>query len=233
MLMLDFGLSPAQILFLQTPSKVKTDDIFRIILRELIIKGVVRLSITDEFPTKRSKKIQKYYRFIKGYAFDTYEPLVFEKSFLYPLEDGEHVQVKVLTNYVLRKYSMPSDFVTKKIYIPLSKDKFISSLPILKTFGYYSIKRKSKQLLIEVDEFINQQEEVLSSLIDGDQAEFISAMNDTGTFVFLFETRNPDLYNNIIRMMKEVYNNQPLGADNDLTNFMEAFNVDMSYMAEH
>lgn len=230
--MLNIELFPAQVLFLQAPSRVTIEEVFSVILRDLVINRVLNLAKLKSYPTERSKKTQKYYRFIKGTAYEGYEPMSYETRFLSPFEDAEQVQSKVLTNFVLRKYSMPSGFTDEKIFRPLAKDKYISSLPILKTFGYYSIKSKTKQILSEVDDFINNQEQKLESLIDGDKAEFISTMNETGTYIFQFENKNPELFKNIISMVKRIYRTQPLGPDNDLTNFMEAFNVDMRYFDE-
>ena len=231
--MLNIELSYTQIIFVQNPSKIGIDEVFSSILRDLIIKGVLQLHRIKTLPTKRSKKVQKYFRFMKGQAYSGYEPLPFETSFLSPLEDIDQVQPKVLTNYVLRNYSMPSAFISKKIYAPLAKDKYISSIPVLKAFGFYSIKTNTKNMLTEVNDFINTQEETLLSLINGDNSKFISTMNETGSYVFMLEKKNPDLYKDIISMVNNIYKNQPLGADNDLSNFMEAFSVNMSYFEEH
>lgn len=230
--MLNTELFPAQVLFLQTPSKVSIEEVFSVILKDLVIRRVLNLVKLKSYPTERSTKTQKYFRFIKGIAYEGYEPMKFEKSFLIPFEEAEQVQAKVLTNFALRKYNMPSGFIDERIFIPLAKDDYISSLPLLKTFGYYSIKSKTKEIIAEVEEFMTTQEQRLESLIDGDKAEFVSAMNDTGTYVFQFEKRNPELYHNIISMVKRIYRTQPLGPDNDLTNFMEAFNVNMRYFEE-
>ena len=230
--MLNTELYPAQILFLQEPSKISINEVFSIILRDLVLRRVLHLAKLKSYPTERSKKTQKYYRFIKGEEFSNYEPMSFENRFLSPFEDAEQVQAKVLTNYVLKPYSMPSDFITKKIFKPLAKDKYISSLPFLKTFGYYSIKPKTKELLTEVKDFIATQEQKLESLIDGDKAEFVSVINETGAYIFYFEKNNAELYKNIVSMVKRIFRTKPLGIENDLANFMEALNVDMRYFEE-
>ncbi len=231
--MFDTDLLPAQIIFLQNPSRIRVNEIIGAILRDLTLRRVLNVVKITSYPTDRSRKKQKYFRFAKGSAFEGYEPKIFEKSFLTPLsEDEDMIQAKILTNFVLRKYSMISGFIDEKIFAPLHKEGYISSLPILKTFGYYSMSKKGKEIVQIANEFVKTQEEKLESLIDGDKGEFFNALNETGTFAFQFEKTNPKLYKNLISMVKRINRTKPLGPENDLTNFMEAMNIDLSYFEE-
>ncbi|HAM99523.1 MAG TPA: hypothetical protein DCQ26_13020 [Marinilabiliales bacterium] len=227
--MLNTELFPAQVFYLLAPKKVHVHEVFATILRDLTLRNVIRVAKINSFPNDRSKKTQKYYRFIKGEAFKGYEPQPFEKSFLIPFEETENVQTKVLTNYVLRKYSMPSGFIGDQIYNPLSKAGYIGSIPILKAFGYLSLTHKGNEVVAQANEFIHQQEEKLTALIDGDREKFIHTINETGAYIFHFEENNPALYKNIISMVKRINKSKPMGPENDLTVFMEAMNIDLSY----
>ncbi len=230
--MFDTDLLPAQILFLQNPSKIRINEVIGAIFKDLTLRGVLNVVKIKSFPNNRSRKTQKYFRFAKGKVFEGYEPRLFEKGFLDPLEEEDMVQAKILTNFVLRKYSMVSGFIGDKIFKPLRKDGYISTLPILKTFGYYSLSKKGKKVVQMANEFVKIQEEKLEQLIDGDKGEFINAINETGTFAFQFEDTNPALYKNLISMVKRINRTKPLGSENDLTNFAEAMNIDLSYFTE-
>lgn len=230
--MLSTDLSPAQVLFLQAPSKIKIEDSLSSIFRDLTLRRIWNVIKFNKFPNDRSRKTQKYYVFVKGENFEGYEAEIFEKGFLNPLTEVNQVQAKILTNFVLRKYSMPSGFIGEKIYEPLRKNGYINSLPILKTFGYYSLSKQGKEVVEEVNAFLKTQEEKLEALIDGDKAEFIKVLNETGTYTFYFEKANPTLYKNIISMIKRINRSKPLGPENDLSNFAEAINIDLSYFIE-
>jgi hypothetical protein len=231
--MFSTDLSPVQVLFLQAPSKVKIDDMLGVIFRDLTLRRVWNVIKINSFPNDRSRKTQKYFMFIKGEMFEGYEPKPFEEVFINPFTEVNQVQSKILTNFALKKYSTPSGFINEKIYEPLRKEGYISSIPLLKTFGYYSLTTKAKQLVAEFNDYIQNQEQKLESLIDGNREEFINALNETGVYIFYFEKKNPVLYKNIISMLKRIHNSKPAIAEKDYIRFTEAIYVDLSYFVEH
>jgi hypothetical protein len=228
--MLNTELFPAQIIYLQAPKKVHVHDVIAAILQDLTLRKVLRVVKINSFPNDRSKKTQKYFMFVKGESFEGYEPKSFEKSVLAPFKEMEQVQAKLLTNFVLKRYGTPSGFIEAQIYSVLRAEGYIGSIPILKSFGYLSLTSKGKEEVEKANEFIAQQEEKLKSLIDGDRGQFIQAINETGTYVFHFEKWNPELYKNIVSMVKRINKSKPMGPDNDLSNFMEAMNIDISFL---
>jgi len=230
--MFSTDLSPVQVLFLQAPSKVKIDDMLGVIFRDLTLRRVWNVIKINSFPNSRSRKTQKYFYFVKGEKFEGYEPAPFEKVFIKPFTELNQVQSKILTNFVLKKYSMPSGFISERIYYPLHKEGYVSSLPILKAFGYYSLTSKGKQLVAEFNEFLQTQEQKLESLIDGDRDEFMKVLNETGVYIFYFEKKNPELYKNIISMLKRLTANKHSVDEKDIIRFTESINVDLSYFVE-
>lgn len=230
--MFNTDLSPVQVLFLQAPSKVRIEDMIGVIFRDLTLRRIWNVIKIKRFPNDRSRKTQKYFMFVKGENFAEYEPLSFETGFVKPLEEVNQVQAKILTNFVLRKYSMPSGFIAEKIYSPLHKEGYISSFPILKGLGYYKVTKKAKQLVAELNEFLKTQEEKLEALIDGDKEEFAKAIVETGVYTFYFEKTNPTLYKNIISMIRRIIRSDSMSPEVNLTNFMEAMNIDLSYFEE-
>lgn len=227
--MIHTELFPAQVFYLMAPKKVNIHEIFSIILRDLTIRNVIRVAKVNSFPNNRSKKTQKYFRFVKGNAFEGYEPKSFEKSFIAPFLETDYVQTKVLTNFVLQKYSMPSGFISDQFYKPLHKEGYVSSIPVLKSFGFLTVTSKGKKVAHEAHEFIHHQEEILTGLIDGDREKFINALYETGSYIFHFEETNPELYKNIISMVKRINKSKPLGPEHDLTLFFDAMNIDLGY----
>lgn len=225
-------LFPAQLIFLRSPKKIKVDEIFSYILQDLTLKRVLNLQKIQSFPNERSRKTQKYFMFVKGENYEGYDPQNFEKHFLSPFSELNQIQIKILTNYVLKKYSLPSKFIVKELYAPLHKQKYISAVPFLKSFGVYNLSREGKQAVAELNEFLHEREEKLTALIDGDREEFIRALNETGTYAFLFEHENPELHKNIISMVKRIHRSKPLGPENDLSPFFEAYNIDLGYFEE-
>jgi len=225
-------LSIAQIRFLMRPSKAKVRLVFSLILKELIYKGTLSLVKINSFPNDRSRKTQKYYMVQKGPHFNPEPDYLHEKKFLSPLEELDMVRVKNLTNYVLKNYTMPSNFIKWTMYNELSKDHYISGLPLLKTFGLYSLTSEGKQLVEEKEQLLEQQEEMLRGLIDGDKKNFFDAINECGANIFLMEERDPELYKNIISMVRRINQSKSLGPGKDLQNYMEAFNVDLGFLDE-
>ncbi|MFA6404187.1 MAG: hypothetical protein WCX31_21565 [Salinivirgaceae bacterium] len=230
--MLNTELLPAQIIYLQAPKKVHVHDVIAAILQDLTLRRILKVIKINSFPNDRSKKTQKYFMFTKGESFEGYEPKSFEKSVLAPFKELEQVQAKLLTNFVLKRYNMPSGFLKVQMYSALNKEGYIGSIPILKSFGYLSLTAKGNEEVAKANEFITQQEEKLSGLIDGDKGQFYQVINETGTYVFHFAESNPVLYKNIVSMVKRINKTKPLGPEKDLTNFMEAMNIDISFLKE-
>jgi ribosomal protein S19E (S16A) len=230
--MLNTDLSPVEIMFLQSPAKMKITDIFSTILKNLVLNKVLYLTRIYNYPTERSRRKQKYFMFEKGINYTGYEPKPFEKSFLSPFEEYNQLQTKTLTNYVLRNYSMPGGFIDRRIFQPLHKEGYISSIPVIKTFGFYNLSSKGKEIVKNANEFIAKQEQKLSSFDKELNEEFVDILNETGTFAFKFKKINPNLYDKIVSNIKRIYINQPFGTNKDLINFMQAINVDLSYFNE-
>ncbi len=231
--MFETDLFPAQVLFLQKPKKLKVPELFSAILQDLTLRKVLNLEKINSFPTERSKKTQKYFFFNKGENFEGYEPQRFEKYFLSPFTELNQVQSKSLTNYVLKRYALQSGFITDEVYAPLSKAGYVNAIPLMKGFGLFSLSSKGKEIANAANEFLEQQEGKLLELIDGDKEQFINTMKETGNFVFQIEHSNPDLYHELLSMVKRIYRTQPLGPENDLTEYYEAMNIDLGYFDEH
>ncbi|MDA3891764.1 MAG: hypothetical protein PF517_08890 [Salinivirgaceae bacterium] len=231
--MFNTDLAPVQVMFLKAPKKIGIDDVFSIILRDLTLRRILNVDKINCFPNDRSRKTQKYFMLVRGENYEGYEPKEFEKGFILPFLERNQVQTKTLTNFILRKYSTPSGFIDDKIFQPLHNEHYISSIPIVKTFGYYKVSNKGMEIVSELNEFIAGQEEKLTGLIDGDKGEFINALEETGVYIFHFEKNNPVLYKNLISMVKRVYVGKPFGPQLDLRHFMQAINLDLSYFVEH
>lgn len=226
------ALSIAHIRFMMSPSKTKIRTIFTMTLRELVYKEILSLAKINSFPNDRSRKTQKYWMIQKGPKYKPEPDFIHEKSFLSPLEELDQVRVKNLTNYVLRNYPMPSLFIKTNVYSYLKKEGYLTGIPLLKSFGIYSITPNGKQVIEEINHELEQHEETLRGLIEGDKQAFYDALTQCGTKVFLIESRDPELYNNIISMTKRIKQTKPLGPDKDLRNFSEAFDIDVSFLDE-
>lgn len=231
--MFNSELSPVQVMFLKLPSKISIHDVLSYILRDLTLRRILSVEKINSYPNDRSRKTQKYFMLTKGVNYEGYEPASFEKSTILPFTEYNQIQTKSLTNFILKKYSTPSSFIVDRIYSPLHKEGYVSSLPLLKTFGYYKLSKQGKDIINELNAFLESQEEKLTNLIDGDKNEFIEVLEETGTYVFYYEHHNPELYKNIISMVKRVNNTRTSAQDKDLIYFMEAMNLDLGYFDEH
>jgi len=228
--MLESELLPVQLFYLQAPKKFHVDEMFDIILKDLTLRKILRVQKINSFPTERSKKTQKYYMFTKGELFEGYEPQQFEKSIMVPFKEMDQVQFKTLTNFVIKKYAKPSGFIEDQCLNPLSKKGYVSTIPLLNWFGFISVKAKATSEVNKVNEYINQLENKLQGLIDGDVKQFIQALNEGGIYVFRIAKTNSVLFKSIIEKIKQINITKPMGAENDLTPFVEALNIDMSFM---
>ncbi len=231
--MFNTELLPVQLMYLRKPSKANIQRILSIVFQDLIIRRVLNLKIVDTFPNERSKKTQKYFMLEKGENYEGYEPKQFEKGILAPYDEREQLQPKTLTNKILRKYGVPAGYIDHKIMLPLKEEGYISAPPILKSFGVRKLTEKGKQVVNELNQFLAEKEQQLTDLIDGDKEQFIHVMNEVSTLVFIFKKKNPKLFKNIISMVKRVHLSKPLGQENDLSNFKEAMNINLSYFSHN
>ncbi|MBI9069282.1 MAG: hypothetical protein JEZ09_18440 [Salinivirgaceae bacterium] len=227
--MLNTELLPAQVVFLQNPKKLKINEALSFVIRDLIIRRVLTLHKKRIFPNDRSRKTQKYTHLSKDINFLNYEAAVFEKNFLSPFSDVRNIQLKILSNFVLKRYSMPSAYIKSKLLQPLRELGYITNIPILKSFGVYSLTTKAKELVSEFEQIIDQYEQRFTSLIDGDKEEFYNAVKEIGTYIFIFEHKNPELYKDIESMIRRIFITKPLGPDKDLNEYFQAMTVDFGF----
>jgi hypothetical protein len=142
------------------------------------------------------------------------------------LADVNQVQTKILTNFVLKKYSYPSAFISDQILKPLKNEGLASSF-----LGNAKSTLKAKEIVEQAHTFMNLQKEKLSNLLNGDANEFIQTITETGSFLFLLEYNEAELFNNIARKIKNIkksYGNNPFA----LSPYTEALNLDLSYLQE-
>lgn len=230
--MLNTELLPAQVFFLRYTKKLKIHDALSFVIRDLIIRKVVVYHTKSIFPNDRSRKTQKYNMLSKGLQFKGYEAQDFERNLISPLEEIDGVQIKTLTNFILRKYSMPSAYIGAQFLAPLRKIGYVNNIPIIKKFGVYSLTSKAKEITSDLDQIINQFEEKLSALIDGDKEQFYNTITELGSYVFIFEKKNPDLYKNIESMIRRIYTTKPLGVERDLYEYYQAMSIDLGFFHE-
>jgi hypothetical protein len=221
-------LAPAQILFLQKPSKVKVYEIMEATVQDLILRGIIRFEKIQSYPNSRSKKPQKYFMLMKGPKFEGYEPANFEKGLLKPLADNDKVMTKLVTDSVLKKYSMPASFINTEIYKPLNHKKYISGLPILKAFGVYSVSGKARQALQEIEHFVNEQTEKLRQNINNHQI-FFGIVTETGWFVFLIKHQDVSFFKEIVAVVKKIKRNNEVGPGKLIDEYLEAFEVNFEH----
>ncbi len=228
--MFNSELLPVQLLYLQKPAKANIQSILSFVLQDLIIRRILNLKALDTFPNNRSKKTQKYFVLLKGENYVGYKPKYFEKEILCPYDKYEQLQPKTITNKILRKYSVPTGYIDDEIVTSLKNEGYINAPSVLKAFGIHSITSKGKQIVADLNHYLAKKEQQLTYLIDGDKEQFIQVMNEMGTLVFIFKKDNPDLFKNIISMVKRIHRSKPLGHENDLSNFKEAINIDLSFL---
>lgn len=231
--MFESDLFAAQLYYLRKPSKATIADVFGIVFKDLTLRRVLNMRKVNNFPTDRSKKKQKYFMFIKGINFIGYEAQKFEKNVIAPFEEYDQLQAKTITNSALRKYNVPSGFISEEIESSLISDKYMSSVPLLGAFGMKKITNKGKETIDQLNLYLTEKEQILSECIDKDREKFISTLKEMNTFIFFIKNDNPDLFNSIIENVKWVNQNKPLGIENDLTEFTEAININLEYLENH
>lgn len=230
--MLNTELLPTQVVFLQNFKKLKIYEVLSFVIRDLIIRKVLILHKKNTFPNNRSRKTQKYFMLAKGPNYLGYEPQDFEKNLVSPLEDIDSIQIKTLTNFVLKKYSMPSAYIRTQILAPLRNAGYINNIPIAKIFGIYSLTPKAKEIVTQASEQFQLYEEKLTQLIDGDKEAFYQIVKEMGTYIFTYELSNPELYKNIESMIRRIFINKPLGADKLLEEYFQAMNLNLGFFHE-
>lgn len=223
----------AQLIFLRKPSKVTVSEMFAIVFQDLTLKRVLNLQKLNNYPTERSKKTQKYFMFTKGVNYEGYEAQNFEKFIITAFEDHENLQAKTITNGMLRKYGLPSGYITDEIMGPLKRQGLMSTVPILGAFGMKKPTPKGKDIINELNNYLSEKEQELTECVDQDREKFISILQEMKTLVFFIKKENTTLYASIIENVKWVNQNKPLGFENDLSEFTEAINIDTSYLEAH
>lgn len=220
----------AQLFYLRKPSKASTADMFAIVFQDLTLRRVLNLKRIDTYPTDRSKKTQKYFMFTRGVNFNGYEAQNFERSLIVPFEEYDQLQPKTLTNSALRKYSLPSSYVTDEIMTPLKAEGYISSIPLL---GIKKLTQTGENIVNEINNYLTEKAQALTDCIEKDRETFITILKEMKTLTFFLKKDNEELYKSIIEGVKWVNQNKPLGFENDLSEFTEAINIDMSYLDQH
>lgn len=224
--MVDSALFPVQVLFLRAPKKVHIQEVLAVLLKDLTVRRILKVVKIDSYPNARSRKTQKYSMIYKGLKYEGYEPQPFEKPFLLPLADVKQVQTKILTNFVLKKHSYPSAFIAESIIKPLKKEGFASSSP-----GGVKPTSKAKPIIDEANTFLIQQQEKLASLLNGEAREFMEAVIETGSYLFILEYTAPDLFEDLKKKIRNLAKSYG-GAEFELSPFYEALNLDLSYFHE-
>ena len=131
---------------------------------------------------------------------------------------------RLVTDYIVKKYSMPASFINAEMYDPLNKEKYISGLPLLKAFGVYSLSQKGLEILNDVKQFIEQQKEKFNQNLKDPKA-FYQTLHETGWFIFLYEKEDNELYKEIVSIIKKIHRNASLGNDMNLDEYLEALDI--------
>lgn len=231
--MFDSELSAVQLWYLRKPKKTNIHQIFTLIFQDLTIRRILHHAKLNIYPTERSKKTQKYFKFVKGSSFEGYEPKNYEKKLIIPFEEYDQLQAKTLTNSALRNYGLPTNFINEEIMKPLKKEGYISSPPLLGSFGMKSVTKAGKQIVEELNQYLAEKEQVLSECVDNDREKFIEVVQDMQSFIFFVKNDNSELYQHVLSNVKWVYQTKPMGPENDLSIFVEAMNIDLSYLDDH
>ncbi|PKP12051.1 MAG: hypothetical protein CVU09_00710 [Bacteroidetes bacterium HGW-Bacteroidetes-4] len=224
--MVNSELFPVQVLFLRAPKKVHIQEILAVLLKDLTVRRILKVVKLDSFPNSRSKKTQRYSMIYKGLNYEGYEPQPFEKAFLLPLAELNQVQTKILTNFVLKKHSYPSAFITDNILKPLKNKGYLKT-----SLGGAKATSKAKPIVDQVNQFLNQQQEKLASLLNGEAREFMDAVIETGSYLFILEYQAPELFEDIKKKIRNLAKSYG-GGEFELTPFYEALNLDLSYFHE-
>jgi hypothetical protein len=226
-------LTAAHLWYLRKPSMVNIHDIFTIIFQDLTLRRVLHLKKRDIYPTDRSKKPQLYFKFIRGINYYGYKPKAFEKKIITPFEEHDELQAKTLTNKALKSYGLPTAFISEEILSQLKKDGYIRSPFLLGMFGAKRLTNKSKQLIEELNQYLEEKKQILLEAIDNDRKQFVYVLEEMQSLIFFVIKDNPELYEHIISNVKWVHQTKPFGDQNDLSSFVEALNIDLGYLEQH
>lgn len=230
--MFQSDLSVAELLVLHRPKKVKLADALSIVLKDLTIRRVIKVIKVKSYPNDRSRKTQKYFRFTKGTSYTGYQPFNFEQGIMKAFELSDMVQAKTITNAILYKYSMPSSYVSSEIRSQLKSKGLISAPPVLSGFGMVSLTEKGHEIAAALNQYLDEKEQTLLSQLNGNSEQFIQTLKEVGSLYFFIIMKNPDLYKESIPRIKKIYETKPLGIESDLQEFIEAINIDLSYLHE-
>lgn len=225
--MLHSELAPVELYYLQKLKKANIKDIFAFIFRALIFNRVLNLKKMFIYPDYLSKRTQKYFKFVKGINYDNYQAKSYEEKILNPFMRYGRMQPKTITNFVLKKFKVPGDFISKELFQPLKKEGYIKSTP----FVGKKKTEKAQEALQELDTYMSGIEQMFYSLLDAQikDDDFIVALLEVDVYLFFIELANADLFGKIIEKTKEINARLPKGYENKITPFVEAINVDLSY----
>lgn len=221
--MVNSALFPVQVLYLRAPNKVHIQEVLAVLLKDLTVRRILKVVKIDSYPNARSKKTQRYSMIYKGLKYEGYEPEPFEKPFLLPLAEVKQIQTKILTNFVLKKHGYPSAFISESILKPLKNEGYASA-----SLGGVKPSTKAKPIIDEANNFLIHQQEKLASLLNGDAKEFMDAVKETGSYLFILEYTAPDLFEDLKKKIRNLAKSYG-GAEFELTPFYEALNLDLSY----
>ncbi len=192
-------LLPAQIQFLQNPKKAKTFPIFATVIRHLILEKVLVFHNVKSYPNERSKKTQTYGMVSPGPGYASYEPQFFEKVFLSPLIEIPKIQMRILSDYVIKRYSLPSNYVKDDIYDSV-KGEYIK-----RSLGMYSLKPKGKEVVEQFNTFITEQISKLTTQVhEEDASALIQTVEETGSWLFIIEAIDHHLFEELKTKIKEL-----------------------------
>lgn len=225
--MLHSELAPVELYYLQRLKKANIRDIFAFIFRTLIFNRVLNLKKMFIYPDYLSKRTQKYFKFVKGKNYEHYEAKPYEEKILNPFNRYGKMQAKTITNFVLKKFKVPGDFISKELLQPLKKEGYITSTP----FVGKKKTEKAQEALQELNTYMSGIEQMFYSLLDTQvkDEDFVLALLEVNVYLFFIELTNADLFDKIVEKTKEINTRFPKGYENKISPFVEAINVDLSY----
>lgn len=225
--MLHSELAPVELYYLQKQKKASVKNIFAFIIRTLIFSRVLNMRKLFIYPDYLSKRTQKYFKLVKGINYYTYEAKPYEKEILKSFERYGKIQAKTITNFVLKKFKVPGNFISKELSDPLKKQGYIQKKP----FGGKKITEKGKESLQELYSYMEGIEQMFLNLLNTqiEDNDFVIALIEVDVYLFFIELTNIDLFKKIVEKTKDVNAKYPKGYENKISPFVEAINVDLSY----
>ncbi len=224
--MLQTDLLPVQIHYLSNPKKLKVYDVIGILLKDLTLRQIIYYHNVSSFPNQLSRKRQKYGMIMQGSKFHEYyndNPPLFEKLFLSPLEEIPRIQLRILSDYVIKRYNMPSQFIQVEIQAPLMNDGLMSGPPVLKSFGMFSATTKGKEEAEKFNQHMSSVHEKISSTIKADDNKFIATIEECGIYALILKHTDHELYEEMYERTDELVKKlQPT-----ITNYLNIFHAAM------